>query len=708
MHDAERPVSDDRLASLHSYGILDTPPEPAFDDIARLAAHICQAPIALISFVDRDRQWFKSEIGLGLRETSLGASICAHAIAQRGLFVVGDVSRDERFLQNPLVTGEAHIRFYAGALLQAADGHALGTLCVLDRVARELSVDQQDALRALASQVMAQLELRRIIAAQSLALARQEQADRALRQSEDRFRTLLATTTDIVWTTDCTGAAVDENESWSKFTGQKWEELRGYEFADAIHPDDREEVMAWWREASQLPRPVERQYRLRRFDGVYRHVVARGAPLLNGENEFSGWIGTCTDVDERERLLASERAARSEAERVNRMKDEFLATLGHELRTPLNAILGWSELLRKYPVSQEKLAMGLETIERNARVQTALIEDLLDMSRIISGKVRLNVESLDLRAVVEAAVETVRAAANAKTIRLQALLDFDAPPIVADPNRLQQVIWNLLSNAIKYTPSGGRVRVLLEHTAHKLEISVTDTGEGIDPAFLPHVFERFRQSDGSTTRRHGGLGLGLAITQHLVELHGGTIRAASEGRGMGSTFSVSLPLLPAQSEGQVAEPAPAETARAMTDSAPADFDLDGIKVLVVDDELDARELLRQILEEHGAAVLTAASTAEALAIAETTSIGLLISDLGMPGEDGYDLIRKIRELPPECGGRVPAIALTAYARSEDRTQALIAGFQMHLAKPVESKELLATVTSLSGRASTLKAFAAAQ
>jgi CheY-like chemotaxis protein len=302
----------------------------------------------------------------------------------------------------------------------------------------------------------------------------------------------------------------------------------------------------------------------------------------------------------------------------------------------------------------------------------------------------------------------VRAAANAKTIQLQVLLDVDAPPLVADPNRLQQVIWNLLSNAIKYTPSGGRVRVLLEHTAYKLEVSVNDTGEGIDPSFLPHVFERFRQSDGSTTRRHGGLGLGLAITQHLVELHGGTICAASEGRGRGSTFSVSLPLQHQRSSGHAAEPAPAEQEHAPTSVAPADFDLDGIKVLVVDDELDARELLRQILEEHGAAVLTAASTAEALAIAEATSLGLLISDLGMPTADGYDLIRKIRALPPECGGCVPAIALTAYARSEDRTQALIAGFQMHLAKPVESKELLATVASLAGRAGTIKAFAAAQ
>jgi GAF domain-containing protein len=264
MHDAERLVSDDmasddRLESLRSYGILDTAPEPAFDDIARLAAHICQAPIALISFVDQDRQWFKSEIGLGLRETPIEASICAHAIAQRGLFLVADASRDERFADSPLVTGESQIRFYAGALLQAADGHALGTLCVLDRVARELSSDQQDALRALAGQVMAQLDLRRIIAAQAHALARQEQAERALRQSEDRFRTLLATTTDIVWTTDSTGAAVDENESWSNFTGQKWEELRGYEFADAIHPEDREEVMAWWREASKVPQPCERR-----------------------------------------------------------------------------------------------------------------------------------------------------------------------------------------------------------------------------------------------------------------------------------------------------------------------------------------------------------------------------------------------------------------------------------------------------------------
>lgn len=399
---------------------------------------------------------------------------------------------------------------------------------------------------------------------------------------------------------------------------------------------------------------------------------------------------------ERDQLLSSERAARTEAERASQMKDEFLATLSHELRTPLNAILGWSQLLRSGAMSPEEVRQGLDTIERNARVQTQIIEDLLDMSRIISGKIRLDVQPVEIFPVIEAALETVRPAAEAKGIRLQKILDPLSSPVMGDPNRLQQVIWNLLSNAIKFTSRGGRVQVILERVNSHIEISIRDTGQGIRPEFLPHVFERFRQADSSTTRRHGGLGLGLAIVKNLAELHGGSVRAKSPGEGKGSTFIVTLPLA-------VLHPGYTEERRehprvplgAVTEMAPPS--LGGVKVLVVDDEPDARELVRRVLAGADADVKISASALEALEILSWWRPDVVISDIGMPGHDGYELIRMIRSLDADKGGRTPAVALTAFARSVDRRRVLLSGFQMHVSKPVEPSELIAVVASLASR-----------
>jgi PAS domain S-box-containing protein len=407
--------------------------------------------------------------------------------------------------------------------------------------------------------------------------------------------------------------------------------------------------------------------------------------------------------EERDRLLQSEQTAREEAERANRLKDEFLATISHELRTPLNAILGWSQILLSNNFSEpETIKRATETIERNARAQSQLIEDLLDISRIITGKLRLDVRPVDLPGVIMAAVDAARPAAEAKNIRLQTLLDPEAAAISGDPDRLQQVIWNLLSNAIKFTPKEGQVRVRLERVDSHIEIVVTDTGVGIAPEFLPFVFERFRQSDGSTTRRHGGLGLGLAIVRQLVELHGGTVSVTSAGEGKGSTFTVALPLLAV-----LREPVSGvESARGATrngSSTAAELpqhcppELSGLRILLVDDEADSRDLLNFVLESCGALVSTAGSAAEALDIMERESFDVVVSDIGMPEEDGYSLIRRIRSLPAERGGSVAAIALTAYARAEDRVQALRSGFQLHIAKPVESTELLAAVANLAGR-----------
>lgn len=400
-------------------------------------------------------------------------------------------------------------------------------------------------------------------------------------------------------------------------------------------------------------------------------------------------------AEERKQLLESERAARAEAERASAMKDDFLATLSHELRTPLSAILGWAQVLRLRSMSEAELHRGLETIERNARVQTQLIEDLLDMSRITSGKLRLDIQAVEPVQFIEAAIETVRPAAEAKGIRLEKLLDPVAGPISGDPNRLQQVMWNLLSNAIKFTPKNGKVQVLLERVSSHIEISVADTGIGIKPEFLPHVFERFRQADASTTRTFGGLGLGLSIVKRLVELHGGTVRVKSAGDARGATFTVHLPLTVVQrGTGERLHPGAPKAALLVFEHA----DLSGVKVLVVDDEVDARDLIQRVLADCNAEVFTARSADEALALVEKERPHVLISDIGMPDVDGYELLRRVRALGQAKGGRLPAIALTAFARSEDRTRALRAGFLVHVAKPVEPSELVATVTSVAGRA----------
>jgi PAS domain S-box-containing protein len=400
---------------------------------------------------------------------------------------------------------------------------------------------------------------------------------------------------------------------------------------------------------------------------------------------------------ERTTLLESERHARTQAERSSQMKDEFLSTLSHELRTPLSAILGWTRVLRHASRTETDLKKGLDTIERNARMQTQLIEDLLDMSRISSGKVRLDVQHVEPAAIVEAAIETLKPAAEARGIRVTTEFDPRVGPVAADPARLQQVLWNLLSNAIKFTPAGGGVVVRLARTSTSVEISVADTGVGIDAEFLPHVFERFRQADASTTRRYSGLGLGLSIVKSLVELHGGTVRAQSDGPGTGATFTLELPVGPFQ--GRTLEETAFHPAATRPASAPLQrVDLAGTKVLVVDDESDGREVVRRILGESNATVLTAGNAVEALAIVERERPHVIVSDIGMPDVDGIELLRRVRALGPQRGGGTRAVALTAFARAEDRARILAAGFLSHCAKPVQPSELLGAVIAASRRA----------
>jgi PAS domain S-box-containing protein len=392
-------------------------------------------------------------------------------------------------------------------------------------------------------------------------------------------------------------------------------------------------------------------------------------------------------AEEKERLYR-------EAEESNRLKDEFLATVSHELRTPLTAILGWAHLLRTSNYKGDSALKAVETIERNARAQAQLIDDLLDVSRIITGKLRIDVLPVDPNSFIEAAIASVRPAAEAKGVRVLKIMDTGVVTVAGDPVRLQQVVWNLLSNAIKFTPRGGRVQVTLERVNSHIEIAVSDTGAGIPPEFLPHVFDRFRQADQRTTRQHGGLGLGLAIVRHLVELHGGTVHASSAGEGQGALFVVKLPVAPVYQSETEGHERVHPAARNMLPDYDCPERLDGVKILLVDDEPDTLELLKVGLSRCGAEATVARSAAEAFEQIQTGVPDLLISDIGMPGEDGYDLIRRIRKLPAESGGKVPAIALTAYARVEDRMQALRAGYQMHVPKPVEIAELVAVASSL--------------
>jgi signal transduction histidine kinase/CheY-like chemotaxis protein len=430
------------------------------------------------------------------------------------------------------------------------------------------------------------------------------------------------------------------------------------------------------------------------LDEVYWNFVY--APLLEGEGQVTGVLVCGFEVTDqvvarrRVERLAEELAQQKTAlESAHRVKDEFVATMSHELRTPLNAILGWTRLMKMGRVAPPRVPHALETIERNVIAQTALIDDLLDVSRVITGKLRLNVESVDLPHVVGATLETMRPASDARSIQIHAVIDSHAGPVVGDPDRLSQILTNLLSNALKFSPKGGRVLVHLERVSSVARLTVKDHGVGIPAEFLPFVFERFRQADQSTTRRHGGLGLGLSIVKHLVELHGGTITAQSEGLDRGATFTVTLPLSAVQS--------PAPVATVEHGGLDLSHELEGLRVLVVDDEVDARELISEILSHAGVEVRMAGDAEAAMRELESFVPHILVCDIGMPGEDGYSLMQRIRALPAERGGRVRAAAVTAYTRGEDRRRALAVGFNLHLSKPVDPSELIVSVARLAER-----------
>jgi PAS domain S-box-containing protein len=528
-----------------------------------------------------------------------------------------------------------------------------------------------------------------------------QQAEAELRKANERFTLAAAAVNSMIYDWHIQQNWVERTQGLTKVLGYRQDETEPTHdwWLARIHPDDRQRTREEFREALANEKNFTIEYRVRHKNNQYLYVWDRGVIVRDAEGVAVRVVGSTLDITDRKQLEESLRQQAEELAQANRLKDDFLAIVSHELRTPLNSILGWVQLLRSRKLAEKKTALALETIERNAKLQTQLIEDLLDISRLMRGQIRLNMRPQDLASVIEAAVDSVRPTAETKAISIESAIALDVGVISGDSDRLQQILWNLLANALKFTPNGGRVKVRLRSIISEpisrpyAQIQVSDTGKGIKPEFLPYVFDRFRQGENASTRSSGGMGLGLAIVRQLVELHGGSVQADSPGEGQGATFTVQLPLM----DGQLSVvgaychtrvPNPHQTLNGST--------LDGLQVLVVDDEADTREVITTVLEEYGAKVTVAASVSEALETLQQLQPDVLVSDIGMPGEDGYTLISKVTKEAQGNGKIIPSVALTAYARESDRQRAIAAGFQMHVSKPIEPAELVAVVTRLVG------------
>jgi len=523
----------------------------------------------------------------------------------------------------------------------------------------------------------------RLLRAQELATLR--------RQSDERYRGLAESVPVVVWAVGPTGAMRYCNHAWTVYSGFPSEPCGDVIDERFIHAEDLQATRETWSAARRVGAPWEHEYRLKRHDGEYRWHLGRALPEHETNGSISGWVVTATDIDERKRmddlrtqLLEHEQRAREEAEASNRAKDEFLATVSHELRAPLNAIMGWVQMLRKGTLDDERAAHALETIYRNAQLQCSLVEDILDVSRIIAGKVTLETAVVSLRQIAEAVIEGARPTAVTKGISVDSDLDIDVDEIVGDARRLEQALGNLLANAIKFTPPGGKVSIVLLRNDETVSVRVTDTGIGIRRDFLPHVFDPFRQANGSTTRSYGGLGLGLAIVRHIAELHDGSVVAESNGPGTGASLTLTLP----------AQRQPSDRLMRAGTPLPQGPDLLGLHILLVDDEADARELVQEFLSGRGARVTTASSADDAWRRFGDLKPDVIITDIGMPLVSGLTLVRRIRELPAEEGGGTPAVAVTGFASRDDARIALAAGFQDHLSKPLQLDKLVETVARL--------------
>ncbi|MBW4441254.1 MAG: response regulator [Plectolyngbya sp. WJT66-NPBG17] len=521
----------------------------------------------------------------------------------------------------------------------------------------------------------------------------QTKAVQALRESEIRFRVVADSAPVLIWMNGADGGCEFVNRKYLDFFGKTLEEVQGFGWSPSLHPEDQEKYVSAYLEAFRDRAPFWGQFRaIQAEDGQYRWLESYGVPRFSPAGQFLGHIGSTSDITE---IKQAEFALRQTAEKLtetNRLKDEFLAARSHELRTPLNPILGWTTMLKAQKLNPAKTAQALDAIERNARQQIRLIDDLLEVSRVIQGKLSLELCPVDLAQTIQSAIETVQLAAQAKgiTIDLQGLSSL---ALMGDRDRLQQVFWNLLSNAIKFTPNGGRVEVELSTTDACAQIRVTDTGIGVEPEFLPHVFDRFRQADGGNTRKYGGLGLGLSIVRHLVELHGGTVTVESAGIGQGTTFIVKLPIKTEKIVDRAVEP----TLNSSESIQPTDLPqtttaLTRTRILLIDDDPDNLDLMRFLLDQDGAIVTAINSPLKAIELILTQQFDLIVSDIGMPELDGYELIQRVRTLPQARS--IPALALTAFAYQEDQQKAIRAGFQAYITKPVTPIELLEVLSQL--------------
>jgi PAS domain S-box-containing protein len=526
-------------------------------------------------------------------------------------------------------------------------------------------------------------------------VARDLSSRRRVEEGVLRLAAIVESSDDAIVGKDLNGIVLSWNRAAERIFGYTADEMIGRSIRTII-PDDRqseEDVVIARIHCGERVHHFETIRR--RKDGTLLPISLTISPIRDPSGVVIGASKVARDITERKQAEAERARLLRVAQEASRLKDDFLATLSHELRTPLNAILGYTRMLRSGLIATDKQGRALETIERNATSLTEIIEDVLDVSRIISGKVRLNVRSIDLPTVIRESIEAVRPAADARGIRLECIFDSRDAPVSGDPERLQQILWNLVSNAVKFTDRGGRVQIRLEYDESHVAILVSDTGIGIAPEFLPYVFERFRQGDSGVTREHGGLGLGLAITRHLVEMHGGTIDVSSEGLGAGATFRVTLPVMVAHAKPQEMRRVHQRGHRSGADIPLAA--LRGVSVLAVDDDVDALAMAREILEAAGASVTTADSARQALSLIDVSPPDVLLADVGMPKMSGFELISEIRKSPNARVREMPAAALTAYARSEDRLHALRSGFQLHLAKPIDPGELMEAIASLANQ-----------
>jgi PAS domain S-box-containing protein len=634
-----------------------------------------------------ERDYTNGVIGLAgrFRMSDFGPTLIDALRASQTL-VVPDVANSEALSEEERA---AYAAVAVGAQVVVPlvkDGRLTAVLAVHQRTARVWRVEEVALIEETAERTWAAVERAR--------------SEAALRESQERLARIVENIAEGVVTIGPDDRYLSINAAGERILGVDRDQFLGRHNADppyrrlTLEGEPLGEVPTIAEVAAGGDTVFRHEYLIERADGT-RTAIARSITAVRAEDgRFLGAVATFTDItarrqieETRERLLAAEQVARREAEAANRAKDQFLSVLSHELRTPLTPILGFTQLLQRGQVPADRLRLAIETIDRNARVQARLVEDLLDVSRILSGKLSVEVTSVDPAQMVETAAASARPAAEAKGLTLTVTVAPAVGPVLGDADRLRQVVDNLLANAIKFTPAGGRIDVALEREGEEARITVADTGAGIPAGFLPHIFERFRQADSTTTRAYGGLGLGLAIAQHLVERHGGRIAVESAGEGRGATFRVWLPLAapePSRSDApdEVAGPAPATRLR-------------GVRVLIADDDEDTRTYVRVVLEDEGASVLTAGSSGEALAALTGADVDVLVADIGMPGEDGYALIAGVRALKTTAGD-VPAVALTAYAGGEDRRKALEAGFQRHLPKPVESDALVTTVAALAG------------